>query len=180
MTTKQRFTAIFFTLLISIPASCDVLFSPYDSSKFTHSVELIVSHEIAISRRWSTVLRAGVGAAGSFEFLEMPVAGMELAAEERFYFKNNTLQGAFISGYIGAAFMTNLSEIYDVGVVSGINLGFKNQYARDRVFEPFIGISVPVGYSFKNSEIYIPIPVFTIGLRFGIYNTLRNSYYSSW
>lgn len=96
---------------MTLQASCDVLFFPYQYAGISYSVELICSSEKVNTAKSTTILWGGIGCAGSFLFIDEPVAGLELAIEKRHYFKSDKFKHFSVSGYIGGAFMTNLDYI---------------------------------------------------------------------
>ncbi len=168
---KRIFTIVSF-ILLSSHAKCDVIFFPYQYSLINYSIEFIYSYELANKAKNSTVFWGGVGTIGSFFFLDEPAAGLEIAFERRRYFKPEQYKNFFISGYIGAAYMTDFSNTHDLGLVPGFKLNYKAQLSKNLVFEPYVGISLPITIEMNDRHFYFPFPMATIGVRMGI-NTLK-------
>jgi len=161
---------IFFFLSISLFARSDVIFFPIQYTLFAYSAELILSYEHAVKDKSSNVLWGGAGCIGSFLMPDYPVAGLELAYERRRYFKPGEYEHFFISGYLGTAVMTNFIDICDIGIVPGFKINYKALLAPKTILEPYISISIPLSYSVKNAEMWVPFPVVTIGIRLGFCN----------
>jgi len=157
--------ALFFLML---PAKCDVIFFPYQYSLVNYSIEFIYSYELAKKIKSSTVFWGGIGTVGSFYYLDEPVAGLEIAVERRRYFKPELYRKFFISGYIGAAYMTDFSDTYNLGLVPGFKFNYKAQLSKNLVFEPYVGLSLPITFDMIYEEFYVPFPMATIGIRLGI------------
>jgi hypothetical protein len=171
----QRILIIVAFLSLSFSAKGDVIFFPYQYTYASYSVEFIYSYEIAKKPQSSNVLWGGAGVVGSFFYLEEPSFGFEIAYERRKYFKSESFDRFFFSGYIGIAYMTKFRDQNDIGFVPGIKLNYKAQLTKDLLLEPYFGISLPVTLHVKNTGFYVPFPVATIGFRFGI-GTLKRKY----
>lgn len=169
----KKTIAILAFLSFTLTAKCDVIFFPYQYSLISYSAELIYSYEKINRDKRSTVLWGGIGAVGSFFYLDQPTVGFELAVEKRHYFKPKEFKRFFLSGYLGTAFITNFNDIYDIGFVPGIKINYKAQLSQQTILEPYISISLPISYSVKHAEMYFPFPVATIGVRFGLCNLKR-------
>ena len=158
---KKALIIIIF-LFGSLSAKSDVIYFPYQYTLVSYSVEFIYSAEWVKKLKSSNVFWAGTGIVGSFFYMKKPTAGVEVAYERRFYFKPDLYNHFFISGYLGAAYMTNFKNINDVGIVPGFKLNYKAQLKKNLVLEPYVGLSLPVTVG------YLPFPVATVGLRLGI------------
>ena len=64
--------------------------------------------------------------------------------------------------------MNDFNNMYDVGIVPGIKLNYKIKYLNNIAIEPYMGVSVPIAYSLTYNGPYIPFPVLTLGIRFGL------------
>src|SRR5512133_1223872 len=106
-------------LLPTLIAYCDVIFYPTQKSFLSYSAELIYSFEKVNKPKTTTSLWGGFGCVGSFNNFTEPAAGLEVAIERRHYFQENTFKHFFISGYLGAAYMTDFNLISDFGIVPG-------------------------------------------------------------
>ena len=164
----KKILTISIFLFLALQAYGDVIYFPYQYSFVSYSAELIVSHEIATSEKWSTSFWGGIGIVGSFVHLDKPTSGIELALEKRYYLKPEKYNQFFISGYAGIAFMTDFDDIKDIGFVPGIKFNYKTQLFKNVVLEPYIGVSIPFSYSFYDSSMYVPFPLATIGVRLGL------------
>jgi hypothetical protein len=164
---KKIFSILAF-VSITLSAYSDVIYFPYQYSLLSYSAELIYSTEKVNRDNKSTVLWAGIGGVGSFFHLNQPTLGIELAIEKRHYFKPKDFEHFFISGYIGTAYMTNFKDISDIGIVPGIKINYKSQLAQKIVLEPYISVSLPISYNISDQSLYVPFPVATIGVRFGL------------
>jgi hypothetical protein len=163
----KKTVVVFFFLFISLLARCDVIFFPIQYTLIAYSAELILSYEQAVKDKSSNVLWGGAGCVGSFLMPDYPAAGFELAYERRRYFKPGEYKHFFISGYLGAALMTNFNDICDIGIVPGFKINYKARLAPKTILEPYISVSLPVSYSVKNDFMWMPFPVATIGIRLG-------------
>lgn len=111
---------------------------------------------------------------GSFYYWDEPRAGIEFAVERRRYFKPEQFKGFFISGYIGAAYITDFGNNNDLGLVPGFKFNYKAQLSRKLVLEPYLGLSLPITLNMDHAEFYFPFPVATIGIRLGICTLKKN------
>ena len=68
--------------------------------------------------------------------------------------------------------MTDFSNTHDLGLVPGFKLNYKAQLSKNLVFEPYVGISLPITIEMNDRHFYFPFPMATIGVRMGI-NTLK-------
>lgn len=164
----KRIISILAFLSFTLSAYSDVVFFPYQYSLISYSAELIYSYEKVNRDNRSTVLWGGIGGVGSFLYLNQPTVGLELAIEKRHYFKPEEFKHFFISGYIGTAYITNFEDISDIGIVPGIKINYKAQLSQKIILEPYMSISLPISYSIKYTSMYVPFPVLTIGVRFGL------------
>ncbi len=164
----KRIISILAFLSFTLSAYSDVIYFPYQYSLISYSAELIYSSEKVNGDKRSTVLWGGIGGVGSFFYLDQPTLGLELAIEKRHYFKPEEFEHFFMSGYIGTAYMTNFNDISDIGIVPGIKINYKAQLSQKIILEPYISISLPISYSITYTSMYVPFPVATIGLRFGL------------
>ena len=170
---KRTLTILAF-LFLSLSAKCDVIYFPYQYSLICYSLEFTYSYELAKKIKSSTVFWGGVGTVGSFYYLDEPRAGIELAVERRRYFKPEQYKHFFISGYIGAAYMTDFGNTNDLGLVPGFKFNYKAQLSRSLVLEPYLGLSLPITLNMDDAEFYFPYPVATIGIRLGICTLKKN------
>lgn len=154
-------------------ANCDVIFFPYHYAFLCYSAEFITSLEIATKPKVTTNIWAGVGTVSSFLFLDKPTVGLEIAIEKRRYFKTENFKNFSLSGYLGAAYMTDLKDIANIGVVPGLKLSHKTHVSQKLIFEPYISLSVPISYDFLESTGYVPLPVLTVGVRFGLSKIIK-------
>ena len=166
----KRILTVLIFLLLAPSAKCDVIFFPYQYSLINYSIEFIYSYELAKKAKSSTVFWGGVGTVGSFFYLDEPAAGLEVAVERRRYFKSEQYKGFFISGYLGAAYMTDFRDTHDLGIVPGFKFNYKAQLSKNLVLEPYVGLSVPITIDMNYKDFYVPFPMATIGIRFGIAN----------
>lgn len=170
----KKTVLVFSFLSISLFARCDVIFFPIQYTLLAYSAELIYSYEQAVKDKSSNVLWGGAGCVGSFLMPDYPVAGFELAYERRRYFKPGEYERFFISGYLGTALMTNFNDICDIGIVPGFKINYKARLAPKTILEPYISVSLPLSYSVKDTHIWIPFPVATIGIRLGFSNLKKD------
>jgi hypothetical protein len=157
-------------LFLTISAYCDVIYYPPQKSFLSYSAELIYSFEKVNKPKTTTSLWGGLGVVGSFSNLAEPAAGLEVAIERRHYFQENTFKHFFISGYLGAAYMTDFNYISDFGIVPGFKLNYKGQLSPQTVIEPYVSLSVPFTWETEDFDGYIPLPVITVGIRLGLCN----------
>ena len=157
-------------LFLTISAYCDVIFYPPQKSFLSYSAELIYSFEKVNKPKTTTSLWGGLGVVGSFSSLSEPAAGLEVAIERRHYFQENTFKHFFISGYLGAAYMTDFKYISDFGIVPGVKLNYKGQLSPHSVIEPYVSLSVPFTWETEDFDSYLPLPVTTVGIRIGLCN----------
>jgi hypothetical protein len=169
---KKILTILAFLILSKI-ALADVIYFPYEYSLISYSLEVTYSLEKITKPSWSTVLWGGAGLVGSIFYWNHPTMGLEIAAEKRYYFKPELFRHFFLSGYLGTAFMTEFKFIADLGIVPGIKMNYKAQLNEKAVLEPYISLSLPVTYDLTSSSMYVPFPVVTVGIRFGICNLTR-------
>jgi hypothetical protein len=174
----KRIFAVLCISIVTLSARCDVIFFPYQYALVSYSAEFIYSYEVAAKIKSSTVFWGGAGIVGSFIFLDEPCAGLEIAVERRRYFKSDQYRKLFISGYLGMALMTNFQDRYDLGFVPGFKLNYKSQLTEHLILEPYLGISLPITLNLDDSVFYFPLPVATIGIRFGL-NTIKHNTYEN-
>jgi hypothetical protein len=164
----KKTTILIAFLFVTLSASCDVVFFPYEYSLISYSAELISCSEKVKTARNTGVFWGGIGCVGPLYFFDKPFFGLELAFEKRHYFKPETFRHFFFSGYIGAAYMTDFKYFHDVGIVPGIKINYKACLFAKTVLEPYISLSVPVCYNLAEGSGYVPFPVLTVGVRFGL------------
>jgi len=157
----------------SLTADCDVIFFPDQYAAFCYSLELIYNYELIKKPKNTTNFWVGVGCVGSFFYIDRPTYGIELAYEKRHYFKSENYKHFSICGYIGLAYMTEFKYAHDIGLIPGFKVTYKAQIAQNIILEPYISLSVPIVYDVKESVGFFPIPVATIGVRFGL-SKLKN------
>jgi hypothetical protein len=157
-------------LFPALNAYCDVIYYPKQKSFLSYSAELVYSFEKVNKPKTTTSLWGGFGCVGSFNNFTEPAAGLELAIERRHYFQENTFKHFFISGYLGAAYMTDFNDISDFGIVPGIKLNYKGQLSPQAVIEPYVSLSVPLTWETEDFDSYTPLPVITLGIRVGLCN----------
>jgi len=157
-------------IIPALNAFCDVIYYPKPKSFVSYSAELIYSFEKVNKPKTTTSLWGGFGCVGSFKYLAEPAAGLELAIERRHYFQENTFKHFFISGYLGAAYMTDFNNISDFGIVPGFKFNYKGQLSPQAVIEPYVSLSIPFTWETEDFDSYVPLPVITIGIRIGICN----------
>ena len=166
----KRTLIVFALFFLILPARCDVIFFPRYPNPYSllnYSVEFIYSYELAKKIKSSTAFWGGFGYVGSI-ILDEPTAGFEIAVERRRYFKSEQFKNFFISGYVGAAYMTNFSDRHDLGLVPGFKFNYKAPLWRSFVLEPYIGLSLPIAFDMSRKDFYFPLPAATIGIRLGI------------
>jgi hypothetical protein len=161
---------IILVILISKTLSgfSDVIFFPHQYAAFCYSAEFIYSLEKTKKSKNSSVLWGGIGCVGSFAYFDHPTYGLELALEKRHYFKSDKYKYFFISAYIGTAIMSDFKYAHDIGIVPGLKFNYKTQISQKAIFEPYLSLSLPIMYDFKEKVGFFPIPVLTIGVRFGL------------
>ena len=164
----KRNILILIILFKSITGFADVIFFPHQYAVFCYSAEFTTSLEKTFKPKVSRVLWAGIGCVGSFYYFNQPSFGLELAYERRYYFKPDSYEHLFISSYIGAALMSDFKYAHDIGIVPGLKLNYKAQISKKLFAEPYISLSIPIMYDFKEKIGFFPIPVFTIGARIGL------------
>ena len=167
---------LFLFMLVSVAnaARCDVIFVPRQYAAICYSAEFIYSYEILKKPKNTTVFWGGVGCVGSFINSNQPTYGVEIAVEKRHYFQPEKFKHFFISAYIGAAYMTEFKYAHDIGIIPGLKINYKAQTSRGTVLEPYISLSLPIMRDVKENIRFFPIPVVTVGARFGL-NKLRNT-----
>ncbi len=167
-------TLLFITFfLIASQTYADVIFTPIEYSGISYSLEAVSSSEKTTSSYGTTALWAGAGTVGSFFFINMPFWGVEISIEKRHYFKPKTYKGLFISAYMGIALMTDLHTLLDFGLVPGVKLNYKIRPSKNFAIEPYVGLSVPFAYCLTYNGLYFPLPVLTLGVRFGFNSVKR-------
>lgn len=166
----KRILIVVLFLSATIIAYCDVIFYPTQKSFLSYSAELIYSFEKVNKPKTATSLWGGLGVVGSFNNLSEPAAGLEVAIERRHYFQENAFKHFFISGYLGAAYMTDFDYISDFGIVPGFKLNYKGQLTPQTVIEPYVSLSLPFTWETDDFDRYIPLPVITVGIRVGLCN----------
>jgi hypothetical protein len=159
---------------MTLTAWCDVIFVPRQYSVFCYSAEFIYSYEKVKKIKNTTVFWGGVGCVGSFLFIDQPTYGLEIAVEKRHYFRADKYKHFFISAYIGAAYMTEFKYAHDVGIIPGFKINYKAQISPKTILEPYLSLSLPIMYDIKARAGFFPIPVLTVGARFGLFKLKNN------
>jgi hypothetical protein len=158
---------IIFLVFKSLLANCDVIYFPLQYSLFCYSVECIYNYEIAKKPKNTTCLWVGAGCVGSFFYINHPFFGLEYAIEKRHYFKPNDFKKFFISGYLGAAYVSDFSDVSSIGIIPGLKINYKSRNGPKTLVEPYLGVSLPVSYDLEASVMNYSFPVLTVGVRFG-------------
>lgn len=161
---------------ISVASYSDVIFyTPYHNghNQLCYSSELIYSYERAKKSNWTTVFWGGVGCVGSLKSICNPSYGLEIAVEKRLYFQKDNYKHFFASAYIGSACMTDFRGASDLGLIPGIKINYKAEISKKLLLEPYISLSYPLSYDLKESTGIKPVPVVTLGARFGLFK-LKN------
>jgi len=166
---KRILVAVIF-LSTTLNVFCDVIFYPKQKSFLSYSAELVYSFEKVNKPKTTTCLWGGFGCVGSFNNFTEPAAGLEVAIERRHYFQENTFKHFFISGYLGAAYMTDFDYISDFGIVPGFKLNYKGQLSPQTVIEPYVSLSIPFTWETEDFDRYNTLPVITVGIRVGLCN----------
>ena len=159
---------------ISIASNCDVIFYPqYHHDQLCYSTELIYSLEKAKNHNWTTVFWGGAGCVGSLKSIDHPSYGLEIAVEKRLYFQKDNYKHFFVSAYLGSAYMTDFKDASNIGIIPGIKINYKAEISNKLLLEPYISLSYPLTYDFKESIGIKPVPIMTLGVRFGLFK-LKN------
>ena len=167
----KKFIISFILISISVASNCDVIFYPqYHHDQLCYSTELIYSFEKAKNNNWTTVFWGGAGCVGSLKSLGQPSYGLEIAVEKRYYFQKNNYKHFFVSAYLGSAYMTDFKDASNIGIIPGIKINYKAEISNKLLLEPYISLSYPLTYDFKESIGIKPVPVWTLGVRFGLFN----------
>jgi hypothetical protein len=93
---------------------------------------------------------------------------LELAAEKRHYFKPDYFKHFFLSCYLGVAYMNNVEGVNLIGLIPGLKFNYKAQLSQKLFIEPYLSLSVPLTCDIKFQDAFVPIPILTLGARFGI------------
>jgi hypothetical protein len=166
----KKFIISFILISISAASNCDVIFYPqYHHNQLCYSTELIYSFERAKKANWTTVFWGGVGCVGSLKSLGQPSYGLEIAIEKRYYFQKDNYKNFFVSAYLGSAYMTNFKDVSNYGIIPGIKINYKAEISRKLLLEPYISLSYPLSHDLKESNGIQPVPVVTLGVRFGLF-----------
>ena len=170
---------ILLTLSLFTSAKCDVIFTPLQYNFFSYSGEFVFNYEILTRSNRTTCYWGGVGVVGSLTRRFSPTKGAEIAVEKRRYFQSDSFKKFFLSSYLGLAYMSNRDMDADwMGIIPGIKINYKAKLAKSVVLEPYVSLSVPFTFDAKFKNAYYPIPVFTVGARFGI-TKIKDKYSSS-
>jgi hypothetical protein len=159
---------ILFLGLITLPGYCDVIFTPLQYNFLSYSGEIIFSLEKVKKLKNTTCYWAGAGLVGSLYYSGPPTFGLELAAEKRHYFKPDYFKHFFVSGYLGVAYMNNVEGVSLIGLIPGLKINYKAQLSQKLFLEPYLSLSVPLTCDIKFQNAFVPIPILTAGVRFGI------------
>jgi hypothetical protein len=163
----KRAISAFILITITVSANCDVIFFPKQYTVFSYSVELIYNSETLHKPKYTTCFWGGIGCVGSIYYIDEPTYGIEIAFEIRHYFKPDNFKHSFISGYIGAAYMTDFKSSYDIGIIPGFKINYKAHISPKTIIEPYISLSTPICYNIVDESGYVPFPTITVGARFG-------------
>lgn len=74
--------------------------------------------------------------------------------------------------------MTEFKYAHDIGIIPGIKINYKAQISPKTIVEPYLSLSLPIIYDTKAISGFFPIPVLTVGARFGLFK-LKNNIKSS-
>jgi hypothetical protein len=166
----KKFIISFILISLSVASNCDVVFYPqYHHDQLCYSTELIYSFEKAKKTNWTTVFWGGAGCVGSLKSIGHPSYGLEIAVEKRYYFQKDNYKHFFASAYLGSAYMTDFKGASNFGIIPGIKINYKAEISRKLLLEPYISLSYPLSYDFKESTGIKPVPVVTLGVRFGLF-----------
>ncbi|MDO9579992.1 MAG: hypothetical protein Q7J06_05420 [Bacteroidales bacterium] len=165
----KKFIILFILISKTISANCDVIFFPQQYAAFCYSTEFIYNFEKAKNSKNTIDFWGGVGCVGSFFYFNQPAYGFEIAIEKRHYFQPDNYKNFFISAYLGSAYMTDFKNANYIGVIPGVKINYKAQISPKTILEPYISLSIPVMYDIKGSQGFFPIPVLTLGARFGLF-----------
>lgn len=172
--TMRKAILVILFLIISRSAKCDVIFFPYPFTGVSYSAEFIFSFENFKKAKNTTNYWGGCGIVGSLVYTsEKPLFGLEAAIERRHYFKPEKFKHFFISAYLGSAYMTNFGSFSSIGLVPGFKINYKANVATNLVFEPYIGLSLPITHELTKYRDTLAFPALTFGARFG-FNKLNN------
>jgi hypothetical protein len=169
----KKYFVILFLILFNLPGYCDVIFTPLQYNFLSYSGEFIFSFENVKNSKNTTCYWAGAGFVGSLYYSGLPTFGIEVAAEKRHYFKPDYFKHFFISGYLGVAYMNNSDSDPYVGLIPGLKINYKAQLSQKLFLEPYLSLSVPLICDLQFRHAYVPIPILTVGARFGI-SILKN------
>jgi hypothetical protein len=169
----KKFIIVFILISKTFAANCDVIFFPRQYAVFCYSAEFIYSYEKVKKVKNTTVFWGGVGCVGSFIYFDQPTYGLEIAIEKRHYFQAEKYKNFFVSAYVGTAYMTDFNYAHDIGIIPGFKINYKAQISPKTILEPYISLSIPVMYDTKNKTGFFPIPVLTVGVRFGLFKLKR-------
>ncbi len=170
----KKITVLFILVTMTSTAWCDVIFFPHQYAVLCYSAEFIFSYEKVKKIKNTTVFWGGVGCVGSFIYFDQPTYGLEIAVEKRHYFQSEKYKHLFISAYIGAAYMTEFEDAHDIGIIPGFKINYKAQISPRTILEPYLSLSLPIMYDTKAMTGFIPIPVLTVGARFGLFKLKNN------
>lgn len=177
----RRIVLVFIAGFISLSAYSDVIFFPSPYVAFCYSAEFTLCQENTLKPKSSRAWWAGIGCVGPFTFANIPAGwvsrqsyGLEIATEKRHYFKPDTYRNFFFSTYIGAALMTDfkyskyIEHVNYIGLVPGLKFNYKASVYKDLVLEPYLSLSLPLMYDFREKVFLFPQPVITLGARIGL------------
>ena len=171
----KKFIILLTLTSISIVSNCDVIFYPqYHHDQLCYSTELIYSFEKAKNNNWTTVFWGGAGCVGSLKSIDHPSYGLEIAVEKRLYFQKDNYKHFFVSAYLGSAYMTDFKDASNIGIIPGIKINYKAEISNKLLLEPYISLSYPLTYNFKESIGIKPVPVMTFGVRFGLFKLKKD------
>jgi hypothetical protein len=163
---KKAFVILFFALF-ALSGYCDVIFTPLQNNFLSYSGELIFSVENVKKAKSTSCYWGGLGFVGSLYHSGQPTFGLEIAVEKRYYFKPDYFKHFFVSGYLGIAYMTNSERDSFIGLIPGLKINYKAQLSQKLFLEPYVSLSVPLISDVQFQHVFVPIPIVTIGARFG-------------
>ena len=174
-------------LILFIPTvlKADIIYSPYSNNHIALSFEWIYSYEFSFSKYNTIAPWGGIGIVSSTNSSFNPSIGIESGFELRHYFKASSFRGFNVGLYGGFAYMSNfeishakiIHDYNSLGIVPGIKLTYKHLNKKNKVIEPYVGISNPfhkklnIDRSIENIGLML-----TIGIRIGINKVKKYNY----
>ncbi len=154
-------------------SNADIIFTPI-ASIISNSYEWIFSYEKVLGSRTTINYWGGAGVVFSLIMPStIPLAGVEIGIEPRYYFNPDSYKKSSLSLYGGFAYMKLLDKFYYndqyVGFVPGLKYTHKSNFTKNEkyFYEPYVSISIPmyleIDYGFE-----VMLPCITFGIRLGI------------